>query len=144
MLTVQGLRFVVADGLLALGKISQADATAVGTYATAVSTAVNQSITELGTMDANPVKIADIAGYFSAIVAPVLPGGSALVPLIQTVVQAIAQFIAQLNSGPVTTAAKLAPRAPIVLNGSDKAMLKKTKAKTAETILAASKLEGKR
>ena len=134
---------VVAAGLAATGTISQTDATAVATYATEVSTAVNQSVTELGTTDTNPVKITDITGYFAAAIAPNFSGGSALVPVIQAIVTTVTQFISQLTSSTVLTAARVAPTVSVslVLTRADKSLLKKTKATATATIASAAKLK---
>jgi len=134
---------VVTQGLVSTGTVSQADATLVATYSTAISTAASQSITELGTTDTNVVKIGKITADFAAVVAPNVPGGAAIAPLILAITSAVQIFMSQLNSAPVVAAAKAAPHAPVslVLSGADKTLLKKTQATAASTVLKANVLK---
>jgi hypothetical protein len=132
---------VVAQGLAAAGKISPADAALIATYASGVSTAVTESITELSSSDTNPIKITKISGFFAAVAVPAIPGGSALAPYITAIVQVVTQFIGQLNSSTVLTAAKVAPKAPLKLTMGDKMALHKTKKKADATIAVAAKLK---
>lgn len=129
---------VVTQALVATGQVDQATANLVSTYATSVSNAVNTSTTELNSKDTNAQKIAVITAAFAAVAAPAFGANApAVLAAINAVTAAINIFISQLNSSTVVTAAKAAPHAPIVLNSADKAMLKKIKAKTAQTLAAA-------
>lgn len=137
---------IVTQSLVATGKVSQADATKVTTYAIAVSTAVNQSITELSSPDSNSVKITDISRYFATVLAPTFPNDSSLVSVVQSVVVAITQFISQLNSPSVTSAATRYPTTVslnMTLTHADRSLLGKTKKTTASTIALATKIKSK-
>ena len=134
---------VVTQALVATGKLDQATADQVATYASSVGTAVNTASAELNSKDTNPVKIEKITAAFAAAAAPAFGANApAITAAINAVAATINIFLAQLGS--VVTAAKVAPHASLVLNSADKAMLKKIKAKTAETLTAAASLKAKK
>jgi len=131
---------VVTQALVATGKLDQATANLVSTYATSVATAVNTSTTELDSKDTNAEKIAVITSAFAQVAAPAFGSNAPTVlAAIQAVTAAINIFISQLNSSSVTSLAKLAPHVSpkMAMGRADKAMLKKIKTKTAQTLAAA-------
>lgn len=135
---------VVTQSLVALGKVDQATADKVATYATAVDGAVTTSIAELNSTDTNAIKISKVSAAFAAVAAPAFgTQAPAITAAIAAVEAAVNIFLNQLNSSGVLTAAKVAPNVKptsLMVKG-DKVLLKKVQAKVAETNALAAKLK---
>ena len=117
---------VLTSALAAAGKLDPAVATQVANYAQGVTTAVQQSITELNSVDTNPIKITKITADFAAVAAPAFGPGTA--PQVQAAIQAVSAavqiFLRQLNTPATLTLAKLSPVKAVKLSMGDKAALK--------------------
>ena len=131
---------VVAQGLVAVGKLDPQVATLVDTYAKLTSEAVTKSIAELNTSDPNPQKISVITAAFTPLLVPSL--GSNVSAQVQAVVQAVVSaiqiFLGQLGGTPAKLA-KVAPNTKITLTMGDKSMLKQIHTKSQHTITMATK-----
>ena len=136
---------VVTQALVVTGKVDQETADLVSTYSASVGTAVNTTMVELNSTDTNAQKIEKITAAFAQVAVPAMGKNStAILAAINAVTAAINIFISHLNGAPVVAAAKLSPHAAIVLNSSDKTLLKKIKTKNAETLAAAASLKVKK
>lgn len=134
---------VVTQGLVATGSVDQTTANEVASYCTAVSTAVNESITELNSTDTNAVKIDLIVADFTQVATPAFGSDASQVSAaISAVSSAIQLFLNELHSTNVLLAAQTHPTAPLSLamNRADRSTLKRIQAKTARTLAVAQKI----
>lgn len=134
---------VVTSSLAAVGKVDPAVAAQVSDYAAGVTTAVQASIAELKTTDANPQKILVISSDFAKVAVPAFAGTNSapILAVIDAVQTAVKNFLSQLNSNGVLTVAKAMPTKTVKLTSGDKTMLKEIDKKSTVTKNLALKLK---
>lgn len=134
---------VVTQSLVGLGKVDQDTANLVAVYAQGVDKAVATSIVELNSADTNAIKISKITAAFALVATPAFGANAPqIAAAVQAVSAAINIFLGQLNSSGMLKMAAAAPnvKPASLLSKGDKAMLKKTQSKVAETDALAAKL----
>lgn len=135
---------VVTQSLVATGKVDAEIGVQVSVYAQGIGTAVNTSIAELNGPAPNPQKIQAIVAAFAKVATPAFGEKAPQVnAAIEAVSAAVKIFLNNLQSSGVLKAAKDHPNASpnIVLSKSDKATLKLTQSKIADTLAKAAALK---